>query len=77
MVWGLPSLKLDSKGPPRPPGTQIGTTLKANVYTQGTQYTLIKENTLNYRGLNILISKVYSLIKGYWVLWVLLRYMDP
>ena len=27
--------------------------------------------TLNYRGLNIIKFKVYSLVKGYWVLWVL------
>ena len=30
----------------------------------------IKESTLNDRGLNIMIYKVYSLIKGYWALWV-------
>ena len=30
-----------------------------------TVYSLIKEDTLNYRGLNIMIYTVYSLIKGY------------
>ena len=30
---------------------------------------IVKEYTLNYRGLIIIWFKVYSLIKGYWDLW--------
>ena len=42
--------------------------------TQRAQYPLIREYTLNYRGLRIMIYKVYSLIKGYWALWVILSH---
>ena len=32
-------------------------------------YRGIKEYTLNDRELHVMILRVYSLIKGYWVLW--------
>ena len=38
--------------------------------TQRSQYPLIKEYTLNHN-VEASLCKVYSLIKGYWVLWVL------
>ena len=38
-------------------------------FTKRSQYHLIKEYTVNYRGLHIMVYKVYSLIKGYWDLW--------
>ena len=37
--------------------------------TQRTQCPLIKEYTLNYRGLKHYDLRYSSLIKGYWVLW--------
>ena len=39
---------------------------------QRSQYPLVKEYTLNYRGLNIMILGLF-LIKGYWDPWVLLK----
>ena len=37
---------------------------------QRVQYPLIKEYTLNYKGLHIMIYMLYSLIKGCWAFWV-------
>ena len=37
--------------------------------TQRAQYPLIKEYGLNFKGLHIMIVKLYSLIKGSWALW--------
>ena len=45
-----------------------GTESKHSV-AQISQYPLIKEYTLNHN-IQPLLFKVYSLIKGYWVLWV-------
>ena len=42
----------------------------AALCSQRTRYPSIKEHTSNHRGLNSMIYKVYSLIKGYWVLGV-------
>ena len=47
--------------------------ISSHLLTQRSQYPLLKEDTLNYRGL-ILWFKVYSLTKGYWDLKVLSWY---
>ena len=38
-------------------------------YTQKTEYPLIEEHTLNYRGLHIMSKGIFP-IEGFWVLWI-------
>ena len=40
-------------------GVILGSETSTNMATQRTQYTLIKEDTLNYRGLNIMIQGIF------------------
>ena len=48
---------------------------KPQTLTQRAQDPLIKEYTLNNKGIHIIIlwTKLYSLITGYWVLWEAVR----
>ena len=56
-------------------GGPLGFRVRAG--NQRLQYPLTKEYTLNYNRHPNKIEKIYSLIKGYWSLWVRVPGLEP